>query len=71
MQSPIKFASVAIDRCATTTEWVVDSGATSHCTGMEHNWLRYLARGEHEVIFADESTVSTVGIGDSADAAAW
>jgi hypothetical protein len=26
--------SVAVDRCDDTTVWVVDSGATSHCTGM-------------------------------------
>jgi hypothetical protein len=26
----------------TTTVWVVDSGATSHCTGMKsHKWVRY------------------------------
>jgi hypothetical protein len=58
--------SVSTDRCTTTTDWVVDSGATSHCTGMDHEWLRYraLAPGEHEVIFADESKVSAAGIGD-------
>jgi hypothetical protein len=54
--------SVAINRCASTTDWVVDSGATSHCTGMDHDWIRYraLAPGEHEVIFADESKVRSV-----------
>jgi hypothetical protein len=58
--------SVSTDRCATTTDWVVDSGATSHCTGMDHDWIRYraLTPGEHEVIFADESRVSAAGIGD-------
>jgi hypothetical protein len=58
--------SVSTDRGATTTDWVVDSGATSHCTGMDHDWIRYraLASGEHEVIFADESKVSAAGIGD-------
>jgi hypothetical protein len=58
--------SVSTDRCATTTDWVVDSGATSHYTGMDHDWIRYraLAAGEHEVIFADESWVNAAGIGD-------
>jgi hypothetical protein len=49
--------------------WVVDSGATSHCTGMKsHKWVRYreLAPGEHQVIFADESRVSAAGTGDIA-----
>jgi hypothetical protein len=31
--------SVATDRYANTTVWVVDSGATSRCAGMKsHNW---------------------------------
>ncbi|KAI5856598.1 hypothetical protein BZA05DRAFT_389079 [Tricharina praecox] len=58
--------TVITDRCATPTDWVVDSGATSHCTGMDHNWIRYraIAPGEHAVIFADEIKVSAAGIGD-------
>jgi hypothetical protein len=50
--------SVSTDRCATTTDWVVDSGATSRIR------YRALAAGEHEVIFADEGVVSAAGIGD-------
>jgi hypothetical protein len=61
--------SVAVDRCDDTTVWVVDSGATSHCTGMNsHKLVQYqeLAPGEHEVVFSDESRVNAAGIGDIA-----